>query len=115
MTMTSLPDDFTADMDHAAQSAADMLKALSNPARLRLLCALVPADRTVGELEALLGASQPYVSGQLLKLRAEGLVACERDGRIMRYRLADPRIRPILERIYEVFCPAGPQDGVSSG
>jgi ArsR family transcriptional regulator len=50
--------------------------------------------------------SQSYVSGQLLKLRAEGLVACERDGRVMRYRLADARVRPILERLYDVFCPA---------
>ncbi|MDP5359036.1 MAG: transcriptional regulator, partial [Paracoccaceae bacterium] len=46
-----------------------------------------------------------YVSGQLLRLRNEGLVACERDGRSMHYRLADPRVRPLLERIYELFCP----------
>jgi ArsR family transcriptional regulator len=93
-------------MDSAAAEAADLLKALSNPGRLRILCALVPGELTVGELETLLGASQSYVSGQLLRLRTEGLVACDRDGRSMRYRLADPRVRPILERIYEVFCPA---------
>lgn len=93
-------------MDAAADDAAAMLKALSNPGRLRILCALVPGDMTVGELELTLGASQSYVSGQLLRLRGEGLVSCERDGRIMRYRLADVRVRPILERLYEVFCPA---------
>lgn len=92
-------------MDAAAADAAAILKQMSNPARLRLLCALVPQDLTVGELETAIGASQSYVSGQLLKLRADGLVACERDGRIMRYRLADERVRPILERLYEVFCP----------
>jgi ArsR family transcriptional regulator len=92
-------------MDSAAAEAAELLKALSNPGRLRILCALVPGELTVGELENLLGASQSYVSGQLLRLRTEGLVACDRDGRSMRYRLADPRVRPILERIYEVFCP----------
>lgn len=91
-------------MDAAAQEAADMLKALSNPARLRLLCALVPMDRSVGELEDLLGASQSYVSGQLARLRNEGLVTYERVGRIKRYRLSDPRVRPVLERLYEVFC-----------
>ena len=94
-------------MDAAAEDAAAMLKALSNPGRLRILCALVPQDLTVGELERSLGQSQSYVSGQLLKLRGEGLVACDRDGRIMRYRLADARVRPVLERLYEVFCPDG--------
>ncbi len=93
-------------MDAAAEDAALVLKALSNPSRLRILCALVPGDKTVTEIEHALGASQSYVSGQLLRLRGEGLVACERDGRIMRYRLADVRVRPILERLYEVFCPA---------
>lgn len=92
-------------MDSAATEAAELLKALSNPGRLRILCALVPGELTVGELEALLGASQSYVSGQLLRLRSEGLVSCDRDGRSMRYHLSDPRVRPILERIYEVFCP----------
>jgi ArsR family transcriptional regulator len=93
-------------MDSAAKEAADLLKALSNPGRLRILCALVPGEQTVGALEEQLGASQSYVSGQLLRLRSEGLVTCERDGRSMRYQLSDPRVRPILERIYEVFCPA---------
>ncbi len=91
-------------MEVAADEAADMLKVLANPARLRLLCALVPEDRTVGELVALLGASQSYVSGQLLRLRAEGLVTCSKEGRSVRYRLSDPRVRPVLERLYEVFC-----------
>ena len=83
-------------MDAAAVEAAGMMKALSNPGRLRILCALVPQDMTVGELELAVGQSQSYVSGQLLKLRAEGLVAAERDGRIMRYSLADARVRRAL-------------------
>ncbi|MFQ1701568.1 ArsR/SmtB family transcription factor [Loktanella agnita] len=92
-------------MDAAALEAAEMLKTLSNPGRLRILCALVPGEMTVNELEEAIGASQPYVSGQLLRLRSEGLVTRERHGRSMRYRVSDPRVRPILERIYEVFCP----------
>lgn len=92
-------------MDAAAADAADMLKSLSNAGRLRILCALVPRDMTVRELEIAVGASQSYVSGQLLRLRSEGLVACERQGRSMCYRLSDPRVRPLLERLYELFCP----------
>lgn len=94
-----------AEMARAADDAAEVLKVLSNPARLRLLCALLPGERCVGELEVALGASQSYVSGQLARMRADGFVTCDRDGRTIRYRLADPRIGPILERLYEVFCP----------
>lgn len=91
-------------LDDAAAEAADVLKVLANPGRLRILCALVPGPMTVGALEDAVGASQSYVSGQLLRLRGEGIVSCERHGRSMQYRLSDPRVRPLLERIYEVFC-----------
>ncbi|WP_420859994.1 ArsR/SmtB family transcription factor [Marivivens marinus] len=100
--------EFSDAMDEAADEAAEVLKVLSNPARLRLLCALVGGERSVGELEEALGASQSYVSGQLARMRAEGLVSCDRDGRIIRYRISDPRVEPILERLYDVFCPVPP-------
>jgi ArsR family transcriptional regulator len=103
--MQTTVDAMAARMDEAASDAADMMKALSNPGRLRILCALVPGPMTVGQLEEAVGASQSYVSGQLLRLRNEGLVSCERDGRCMHYSLSDPRVRPMLERVYEVFCP----------
>lgn len=92
-------------MAAAADDAASMLKALSNPSRLLLLCQLVESERSVGELETALGLSQAYVSQQLARLRAEGLVAAKRDGRIVRYRLADSRIAPVIQTIYEQYCP----------
>lgn len=92
----------------SADEAAEFLKLLSNPARLRILCALLLEEQCVGDLETLLGASQSYVSGQLARMRAEGLVIGEREGRTIRYRLSDERLRPLLERLYEVFC--APED-----
>ncbi len=101
-------------MEAAADEAAGLLKILSNPARLRLLCALLNGERSVGELEVALGSSQSYVSGQLARMRAEELVIGRRQGRIIRYRIADPRLVPILERLYEVFCPP-PDAGSAAG
>ncbi|MDG1341257.1 MAG: metalloregulator ArsR/SmtB family transcription factor [Paracoccaceae bacterium] len=91
-------------MDAAATEAAAIMKALSNPARLRLLCALVPQDRSVSDLIEILDAPQAYVSNQLARLRVDGLVTCDREGRTITYRLRDDRVRPVLERLYEVFC-----------
>ncbi|MDR9482986.1 MAG: metalloregulator ArsR/SmtB family transcription factor [Salibaculum sp.] len=99
------PEKFDA-MDAAATEAAEVLKALSNPQRLRLLCSLLAGPRSVGELEQALGASQSYVSGQLARLRSEGMVQAERDGRTIYYSLADTRVIPIIDRLYDVFCPA---------
>lgn len=91
-------------MNAAAEEAAAFLKALGNPGRLRLLCLLVPGEMTVSELEEALGATQSYVSGQLLKLRKQGFVADSKRGRNVTYRLADERVERVMERLYEVFC-----------
>lgn len=95
----------TADpMDAAATEAAAMMQALSNPARLRILCALVEGPICVGELVTRIGARQAYVSGELLKLREKGFVTATRDGRQMTYALADDRLRPLLDCLYALFC-----------
>ena len=89
----------------AAEEAASMLRALSNPSRLLLLCQLVEREKSVSELESALSLTQAYVSQQLARLRAEGLVAATREGRIVRYRLADGRIAPVIQTLYEQYCP----------
>ncbi len=91
-------------MAAAAEEAASVLRALSNPSRLLILCQLVEQERTVGELEEALGLGQAYVSQQLARLREEGLVAATRNGRQMRYRLDDPRVIPVVQTLYNQFC-----------
>jgi ArsR family transcriptional regulator len=89
----------------AAEEAAAVLKALSNPSRLMILCQLAEGEFTVGAIEDRLGLGQAYVSQQLARLREEGLVTATRDGRLMRYRLSDPRVTPVIQTLYEQFCP----------
>ena len=97
--------DFQRQMAVAAEDAAAVLKSLSNPSRLLLLCQLVGGERSVGELEQALGLGQAYVSQQLARLRGEGIVTARRDGRAMLYSLKDPRIVPVLQALYDAFCP----------
>lgn len=90
----------------AANEAATMLKALANPSRLLLLCHLVEGERSVSQLEDALNLSQAYVSQQLARLRAEGIVAATREGRTVRYRLSDSRVAPVIRAIHEQYCPS---------
>ena len=89
----------------AAEEAAGVLRALSNPSRLLILCQLVESEKSVGQLEEALDLGQAYVSQQLARLRSEGLVMATREGRVMRYRLADPRVTPFIHALYNQFCP----------
>ena len=85
-------------MDEITILQAEVLRTLANPRRLEILHALADGPIEVGRLAMLIGATQPNVSQHLAILRSAGIVEAQRDGREVRYRLADPgrdgRVRP---------------------
>lgn len=91
-------------MVEKAREASDFLKALSHESRLILLCILSDGERSVGELEEILGERQSTVSQQLARLRLEGLVTTRRDGKTIYYSLASENVRIILQALYSAFC-----------
>ncbi|MFV0527062.1 MAG: ArsR/SmtB family transcription factor [Acidimicrobiales bacterium] len=78
-------------MEHV-DAAADLLKALANPLRLRIVMALRDGPRCVHELVDELGASQPLVSQHLRVLRGARLLQTERRGREIAYSLQDDHV-----------------------
>ncbi|MCV2876704.1 metalloregulator ArsR/SmtB family transcription factor [Rhodobacteraceae bacterium XHP0102] len=90
-----------------AQSASDVLKAISHEGRLMILCALTRGEKSVTEIETLLSQRQAAVSQQLARLRLEGLVTARREGKQIYYRLTDDRAARIIELVYELFCAEG--------
>jgi DNA-binding transcriptional ArsR family regulator len=92
------------EMRSKAPQAAEFLRRLANGNRLMILCSLVEQERSVGELEQVLGLRQPGLSQQLAELRQAGLVATRRQSRSIYYSLADERTRAVVALLYEIFC-----------
>ena len=95
------------DMVAQAQAAAAFLKALAHEGRLLILCYLSSGEKSVTELEQLLGSRQAAVSQQLARLRLEGLVVCRREGKTIYYALGDARAARTIGLMYDMFC--GPE------
>ena len=91
----------------SADAACRLMKALSNPDRLLLLCQLSQGEKRVGELEELVGIAQPTLSQQLSVLRDEGLVSTRREGKNIYYSVAHPATLEILALLYRLYCPEG--------
>ncbi|HZX27558.1 MAG TPA: metalloregulator ArsR/SmtB family transcription factor [Telluria sp.] len=92
-------------MRAAATAACGLLKSLSHPARLLLLCQLVRGEACVSELEQATGIVQPSLSQQLGVLREEGLVETRREGKQIFYRLASREAQAMLALLYSLYCP----------
>lgn len=105
-THQNAPSADTMALQHQAQEAAALLKALGNPSRLLLLCSLVAEEVSVTELGTRTGIAQPSLSQQLGILRAERLVDARREGKSIFYRIADPSVLAVLRTLQEIFCPS---------
>jgi DNA-binding transcriptional ArsR family regulator len=90
-------------MDEVYRIQAEVLRTLSNSRRLEILHLLANGPREVGRLAEEMGISQPNVSQHLALMRSAGLVEFERDGREVRYRLADPEIITACETMRGVL------------
>ena len=81
-----------------AMSLADGFKLLGEPSRIRILFALLEAgELCVCDLAAVVGVSETVVSHSMRLLRAAGIVANRRDGRVIYYRLDDDHVAKMLE------------------
>jgi len=90
-----------------ARRASDFLKALSHENRLLLLCLLSESPRSVGELESILSMRQSAVSQQLARLRLDGLVTAQREGKAVVYSIATEDVRRMIAVVYDIFCGSG--------
>lgn len=97
-------DDVLDDMAENAKKATVFLKAIGHEARLMILCYLASGEKTVTELEELLSMRQPSVSQQLARLRLEGVIEADRDGKQIYYRISDPRAMEMIDTVYRLFC-----------
>jgi ArsR family transcriptional regulator len=84
----------------AADMVARRFRALADPTRLRILDVLRRRDEaSVGELTEELGATQQNVSKHLAALRDEGFLARRKQGTSSIYRIADPSVLELCDRL----------------
>lgn len=79
------------------EAATTRLKLLADPTRFRILAALAKEELCVCDLAAVAGVNESTMSHQLRLLRAHGLVAYHKAGRMAYYRLANNDVLPLVD------------------
>lgn len=88
----------------SAQYVSSILKQLSNPYRLMVLCCIANGELTVGDLNEQIDLSQSALSQHLAKLRDSEIVATRRESQTIYYRIANPKIKHLLAVLQQQFC-----------
>ena len=91
--------------------AVNLLKALSNKRRLAIMCTLYKGEKSVGELEDIVGLSQSALSQHLARLRRDGLVETRRDAQTIYYSMTDHATEAILHTLYNIYCDGDDSEG----
>ena len=78
------------------EQAADCLKTLAHPHRLRIVQMLLRGEYTVGELADACEIPSHMASEHLGKMRDRGLLKSERHGRQIFYQVAEPHLSEIM-------------------
>jgi DNA-binding transcriptional ArsR family regulator len=82
---------------------AEFFKALGHPARLVILEQLRTGQKSVNELQAVLGIDQSSVSQQLAVLRNKNIVESRKEGTTVYYTVRDPMIFQLLDIARAIF------------
>lgn len=91
-------------LTESARDATAFLKALANENRLLVLCHLTEGEKSVTELEQLIGIRQPTLSQQLARLRSEHLVKTRREAKTVYYSLASQDVLLVIQLLHKMFC-----------
>jgi len=85
------------------EQAAECLRTLAHPARLRIVQLLLRGRYTVGELAEACGIASHMASEHLRLMQHCGLLKSEREGRRIYYSVAEPHLADIMACVEERF------------
>lgn len=91
-------------LEENAEKASSLLKSMSHPSRLMVLCHLMNGECEVSVLNQVIPLSQSALSQHLASLRDAGLVKTRRESQVIHYRLNSKAVSDILQTLYHIYC-----------
>ena len=90
----------------SAGQAAALLKAMSNPRRLLILCMLCGTPGTsAGDLARATGLSPSATSQHLARMREEGLIDSTREAQRILYFIKNDAVHQLISTLKSLYCP----------
>ena len=83
---------------------AALLKTMSHPIRLKILCLLQEKEMTVGDIREEVKTTNANVSQHLSLLRGQGILSSRKDANFIYNRIEDPRVLELIASMRQLFC-----------
>ncbi|MCA1765186.1 MAG: metalloregulator ArsR/SmtB family transcription factor [Desulfobulbaceae bacterium] len=90
--------------DEDVRDVAALLKTMSHPIRLKILCLLQEKEMAVGDIREEVKTTNANVSQHLSILRNMGIVCSRKDANFIYNRIDDERVLELIARMRDLFC-----------
>jgi DNA-binding transcriptional ArsR family regulator len=91
--------------DEQINAVAKILKSMSHPIRLKILCLLQDKELSVGDIRNEVETTNANVSQHLNILRNQGIIDFRKDANFIYNRITDKRILDLIMNMQKLFCP----------
>ena len=91
-------------MDDQVDNLAVLLKSISHPIRLKILCLLQDKELTVSEIREEVETSGANISQHLNIMRNQGIIDSRKEANFIYNRIADERIIELMKTMKQLFC-----------
>ena len=86
------------------EEVSEVLRSLSHPVRLKILCQVLEKEQTVNELTEFCGIAQPAMSQFLRRMKNEGVLKSRKEATFVYYSLADKKLLSLMKAIKDIYC-----------
>ncbi len=86
------------------EAIAAMLKTMSHPIRLKILCLLQGKEMTVGDIREEVKTTNANVSQHLSILRNQGIIGYRKDANFIFNRINDERVLELMQTMRKLYC-----------
>lgn len=86
------------------ENISSLLKSISHPIRLKILCLLQEKEMTVGEIRDEVETTHANISQHLSILRNQGVIGFRKDSNFIYNRIEDERIIELMKTLRMLFC-----------
>ncbi|MCP4074765.1 MAG: winged helix-turn-helix transcriptional regulator [Gammaproteobacteria bacterium] len=87
-----------------AALTANALKAMANPLRWRIICALGSEELSVGDIVERIGTSQSNISQHLILLKAKNIIKSRKDANKVYYSISNDQLLLLISNMRTVLC-----------
>lgn len=91
--------------DEQIDNMSKILKSMSHPIRLKILCLLQDRELSVGAIREEVKTTNANVSQHLNILRGQGIINYRKDANFIYNKIVDERILELIQKMRVLFCP----------